>query len=336
MNKTTTSILPSGKKSRKRIFTFLKLAITTAIIYYLLSSGRLNLLHLRLLWETPLPFLMMLGIFFLIIIPMVSFRWWLILKATGIPIPLTRAIALCWIGNFFNTALPGAITGDVIKGFYLHKLHEDRGKTKAFMTILLDRITGLFGLIFMGAIALISRWDWVFSQPGMRPLALFILFLFIFALIFYGMILLSDSSEKALLQKAVLRFPENSIITKIFRTFLSYRDHKRILLGTLLMSLVIHCLVALIFFKISALLGSQDFQLQTQMIIMPFGLVTTAIPLAPGGIGIGHAAFETLYIMAGSKGGADVFNIYIVLQIASYLFGGIIYFFYSNEMDAEP
>ena len=69
----------------------------------------------------------------------------------------------------------------------------------------------------------------------------------------------------------------------------------------------------------------------TQMFIMPIGLITMAIPIAPGGIGIGHAAFETLYLLIGVKGGADIFNLYIVTQLAVYLLGGIVYFMYSNE-----
>jgi hypothetical protein len=64
---------------------------------------------------------------------------------------------------------------------------------------------------------------------------------------------------------------------------------------------------------------------------MPIGLITTAIPLAPGGIGIGHVAFESLYQLVGVSGGADIFNIYIIVQLSVYLLGGIPYFLYNSE-----
>ena len=71
--------------------------------------------------------------------------------------------------------------------------------------------------------------------------------------------------------------------------------------------------------------------LVTQLFLMPIGLITTAIPLAPSGIGIGHVAFESLYQLVGVAGGADIFNMYIVLQLAVYLTGGIPYFLYNSE-----
>ena len=64
---------------------------------------------------------------------------------------------------------------------------------------------------------------------------------------------------------------------------------------------------------------------------MPIGLITIAIPIAPGGIGIGHVAFESLYQLAGLSGGADIFNLYIIVQLAVFLLGGIPYFLYSSN-----
>ena len=66
--------------------------------------------------------------------------------------------------------------------------------------------------------------------------------------------------------------------------------------------------------------------LGTQLFLMPIGLITTAIPLAPGGIGIGHVAFESLYQLVGVAGGADIFNMYIILQLAVYLMGEFLIF----------
>ena len=63
---------------------------------------------------------------------------------------------------------------------------------------------------------------------------------------------------------------------------------------------------------------------ETQLFLMPIGLITTAIPLAPGGIGIGHVAFESLYQLVGVAGGADIFNMYII-QLAVYLMGEFLF-----------
>jgi hypothetical protein len=78
-------------------------------------------------------------------------------------------------------------------------------------------------------------------------------------------------------------------------------------------------------------MGIEEMDLATQFFLMPIGLITVAIPLAPGGIGIGHAAFESLYQLAGFSGGADIFNLFIIVQLGVFLLGGIPYFLYSSK-----
>ena len=72
-------------------------------------------------------------------------------------------------------------------------------------------------------------------------------------------------------------------------------------------------------------------EIATQFFLMPIGLITIAIPISPGGIGIGHVAFESLYSLAGYSGGADIFNLFVIIQLSIFLLGGIPYFFYNNE-----
>ena len=90
-------------------------------------------------------------------------------------------------------------------------------------------------------------------------------------------------------------------------------------------------MVALLFFEIAQMMGISGMELATQFFIMPIGLITIALPVAPGGIGIGHAAFESLYQLVGLSGGADVFNLYIIVQLAVYMLGGIPYLLHSRE-----
>ena len=40
------------------------------------------------------------------------------------------------------------------------------------------------------------------------------------------------------------------------------------------------------------------------------------VPVSPGGIGVGHVAFDRLFSMIGISGGASVFNAYLIGQMA--------------------
>jgi len=316
---------------KKVIEFFLKFGLTAGIIFFLVQSGRLNFSRLLLFLDSPIVLFSLLFILLVVIIPLTALRWWMLLRAIQIKLPIKRSYLLTWIGNFFNTTLPGAVSGDLIKGYYLFKLDRGEGKTKAAMTLVIDRATGLFGLIVMAFFALVFNWRLIFSHQNLQPLAIFIMVLFGGIVLFYTIILFPFPEGRDPFIRLLNKFPKSDLFLKIYNTFKIYQHHWRTLATTLIISIIIHSLTAFLFFLITKMLQMDQIDIATQMFIMPIGLITMAIPVAPGGIGIGHAAFETLYLLIGVKGGADIFNLYIVTQLAVYLLGGIVYFMYSNE-----
>ena len=170
---------------KRILLTLMKMGIVTAILYYLIQSGRLNFERLLLLMDSPGILMMMYLILILAVVPMATLRWWLLLRAIGLKVEPKRTFLLTWIGNFFNTTLPGAITGDVVKGYYVIRSEKEEGRTRAFMTLLIDRFVGLFGLVVMAFIALIFNLDLIWKQSSLHPLAWSITGLFGATLIFY-------------------------------------------------------------------------------------------------------------------------------------------------------
>ena len=170
---------------KRILLTLMKMGIVTAILYYLIQSGRLNFERLLLLMDSPGILMMMYLILILAVVPMATLRWWLLLRAIGLKVEPKRTFLLTWIGNFFNTTLPGAITGDVVKGYYVIRSEKEEGRTRAFMTLLIDRFVGLFGLVVMAFIALIFNLELIWKQSSLHPLAWSITGLFGATLIFY-------------------------------------------------------------------------------------------------------------------------------------------------------
>ena len=58
-------------------------------------------------------------------------RWQLLLRAQGIKLSMGRTAQLTLIGNFFNIALPGAVSGDFVKAF-LHRQGDRRAARALF------------------------------------------------------------------------------------------------------------------------------------------------------------------------------------------------------------
>ena len=127
-------------------------------------TGRLNFERLLLFHEHPGMLATMVAVLALWVVPMSALRWWLLLRAIGLAVTPNRAFLLTWIGSFFNMTLPGAVTGDVVKGYYVIREQEAEGRTRAFMTLLIDRFVGLFGLIVMAFLALVTNWDLILGK----------------------------------------------------------------------------------------------------------------------------------------------------------------------------
>ena len=302
-----------------------------SILVYLVQSGRLNFEKLMLFKDAPEILAMMIGVLVLVVVPMATFRWWLLLRAIGVQVKPKQIFILTWIGNFFNTTLPGAVTGDVVKGYYVIKAQQEEGRTRAFMTLLIDRFVGLFGLIVMAFLALVLNLELILSQERLHSLAWMITVLFGGTVVFYTIALFSFKEGRDPFIRLFQRLPATKISLKVYSAFKSYQHQKTTLLLTLLLAVGIHTIIALLFFQVVQLMGIEEMDLATQFFLMPIGLITVAIPLAPGGIGIGHAAFESLYQLAGFSGGADIFNLFIIVQLGVFLLGGIPYFLYSSK-----
>lgn len=71
-----------------------------------------------------------------------ALRWWLLLRAQGIPAGLWRIVELTLIGNLFNLFAVGGVGGDAAKIFLLIRDHPER-KLAVTMTVMIDHLVGL-------------------------------------------------------------------------------------------------------------------------------------------------------------------------------------------------
>lgn len=82
-------------------------------------------------------------------------RWMVLMRtcgATHTP-PLTRLYRLSLVGFFYSTVLPGAVGGDVIRGLATAESFEGRGATASLAVTLLERLSGLAGLMVIAGCA---------------------------------------------------------------------------------------------------------------------------------------------------------------------------------------
>ncbi len=78
-----------------------------------------------------------------------ALRWWLVIGAIGPAQPFARILGLMFVGSFFTQMLPTSIGGDAVRIWLLsrHGVPAER----AFIGVMLERITGLVALVLMVA-----------------------------------------------------------------------------------------------------------------------------------------------------------------------------------------
>ena len=135
---------------------------------------------------------------------------------------------------------------DVVKGYYIIKAQAEEGRTQAFMTLLIDRFVGLFGLIIISFFSLLANLSIFLENPRLHGLIWMIGILFIATICFYTLVIWPFHDGKDPFIHFFEKTPLQSLQLK-FICFQKLPKSKPILLSTLLIAILIHCLVAFLF-----------------------------------------------------------------------------------------
>lgn len=315
--------------------TILKILVAVLLIWWMISTGRLepaNLAGAFRHWDLLLG---VAGLFYCQI-TITGLRWHLLLHSQDIRLPLKDTLALNMIGTLFNTVIPGAVGGDVMKGYYLSRRAPNR-RTLAVTTLLVDRVLGLLALLMLPLIAAAWNRDLVMRSHPMQVL------LYIaaggVAAGFFGflMALAVGSRVLAIIEPLAERFRPVKVFRKVLWAVVQYQHHTQVLLLCILISWVNHLLGTWAFLLCAQALTDVHFEISQFMLVVPLGLVTTAIPISPAGVGVGQAAFFTLFnLLPGLTGrlGSEACTLFQFVMVAVYLTGFIVYIFYRHE--SEP
>ena len=306
---------------------FLKFSFAFGIIIYMIVSGRLDLevvkkgfSHTEYL--LPSLFLVILATFLSI------YRWGLLLRAQGIQFKLPKLIRYGMIGAFFNTTMPGAVSGDLIKAWYVLNDFKGQKKTPILTSILLDRVMGVFGLILISASPLIWQYDQVWSVPKLRQIGVIVLLLSLGVFLFFTYMMMATWGPFSYVRKRLEFLEQNKLghtLLKAYDAWISYRNEPLTFIWALILSMCTHLCVVSIVVMSGWSLGEDHIALYQYFLLAPIGLLSTAIPIAPAGLGVGHAAFKGLFDLAGSNRGAEIFTMLVTIQIAVNLSGVFFY-----------
>ena len=114
-------------------------------------------------------------------------------------------------------------------------------------------------------------------------------------------------------------------VLRIYQGIKVYRSKAGAVFAALLISAMIHlsvCACAVLYLHALEVEGVSR---SAVFVVVPLGLLVTAIPIMPAGVGTGHAAFSWLFHFLGTERGAEVFSLVALLNIFFGMLGGLIY-----------
>ncbi|PWT88019.1 MAG: hypothetical protein C5B54_11320 [Acidobacteria bacterium] len=251
-----------------------------------------------------------------------AYRWRLLLSAQSIEAPLWGLLRSYLIGGFFNNFLPTRVGGDVYRMVDSKKYAGTL--TRPFAVIIVERMSGIYGLILIGVVA-------VAFYPRLheiRSLAYALVALtiggFLAVLIFYG-----SNRFAEWLKKMVSKLPAkiSEKLLSMFDAFWHFSQSKGIVFNAFLQGILLQFNVILYYFFISQGVG-MNLSLTEVSIVMPILICIQLLPLTPNGIGVREITYIGLlsHFFNVSSAQAVAFSLWDYILTFSYgLIGGILY-----------
>jgi uncharacterized protein (TIRG00374 family) len=251
-----------------------------------------------------------------------AWRWRWLVEALGLRLAARDAVRYTLYGLFFNLVVPGATGGDVVKAWYAAK--RTGAATKAVVSVFVDRAVGLFALVLLAAAVL-------FLGPGREGYGAprLLVACVLGAVLLFVVLVLSRRVRRGLgLSTLLRRLPFQHVLAEIDAAFRLYRRHPASLGVGLCVSVVNHAGAAACAYVLARALGLTEVRFLDALALVPVVGLLTAVPLLPGGWGVGELGFAYFFGQVGVAP-SEAVGLSVVFRLATLaasLPGGVLWF----------
>ncbi|MGQ0642812.1 MAG: lysylphosphatidylglycerol synthase transmembrane domain-containing protein [Gemmatimonadaceae bacterium] len=286
---------------RRVASTLVRLGIAGAVFWFLARTGRVDWRALATLvnrWGTLLVALGLVTLLF----ALTAWRVCVLLRARHLQLTLRDSMELLMVTNLFTLVLPGG-TGDIVRLYYTTRDTPGR-RTEVATILLLDRMTGLLALTLFPLIAAPLCLPLIRQSPVLQTLVVLAASVSAGLVVAAAVAMSRRARAMPLVQWFLRNVPLRGYLSLMLDTLQTFRTNLRPLLVATGVSVVAHALGMVVFILlIAAMQGNSG------LVAVPFlaalGMMANNVPLTPGGLGVGEAAFESLFRIAGLEGGAE-------------------------------
>jgi hypothetical protein len=288
--------------AKQLVWILARVGIAAALLYYVLSKGGNWTAARQLLsasWLLPLLFAQT-----VVGAAVESRRLGVLFRSQGMDVPFWYGYQLTAIAAFFSLCIPGGTGGDVMKLYYLTSRYRGKGVEVATV-LLIDRVMAMFALLGLVVLLAIAEGNLVRHQPLIQIL-IFGAAGLMAAVPCFWVLICSERFRKSRWYGAILsKLPLRNQIERISDAAYAFGDHKGALFTAVGLSFVGHVLLACMFAAAGRVVLPEAPVLVVCLLAL-LGMFANALPITPGGLGVGESAFQGLFALAGFSGGAPL------------------------------
>jgi hypothetical protein len=224
---------------------------------------------------------------------LIATRWWLLLVAAGCATRWWIAARVTYVGLFFNVIVPGISGGDIARAYIVVKDHTER-RADALLTVLADRVLGLLAMALL-SVTVIWFNDARFATLRI-PVSLALL-----AMVGGLAAFLNPWLRRLVRFDALMRrLPQGQRLLKLDLAARHYARRPGTAVLALLLSAANHVGATACIFVLGRALGDH-LSFLDYLCIATIANTLTAVPLSPGGLGVGEVLFGELFELAGGS-----------------------------------
>jgi len=273
----------------------LKITVSAALLYLLLSRVDLGRLAAQARSASPLWLGVALALY-LVMILISAWRWDLLLRTQRIEVPFGALTSSFLVATFFNNFLPSNIGGDVVR--IGDTARPARSKTLATTVVLVDRGVGLLGLVFVAAVGASVT---ATVTEALGPLGPSLLWAALVAALAVAIpVLFLPKTVGRVLQplRALHQEWVGLRIERLVEALGRFRDEPRALAacfgGAILVQAVLVGFYAAVAYAIGISIATSHLA-----ILVPLSFVVQMVPLSVNGLGVREWVFGTYFTRVG-------------------------------------
>ncbi|HNP35105.1 MAG TPA: lysylphosphatidylglycerol synthase transmembrane domain-containing protein [Woeseiaceae bacterium] len=241
-----------------------------------------------------------------------AFRWQVLYRSTNPSSAFAEIVRITFVSSFLGQAMPGVIGVEALRIYSLAKSKTDF--PGAFASVIADR---MFGLMSLGLVILLG----MLIGPGELRELMLIPVLLTLALLAAIIVAVAWPVSRHFLESA---FPSAFIlkirtwIDKVYHCFDAYRARPRLIVWSLVLSVLFQLGRVALFYAAALLIGeSPDFVYF--LAIVPVVMFASLMPISISGLGVREASLVLLFTQFHVMGSAPSFTVALLVFVSGLL-----------------